>query len=164
MSSQARVAVAVLSISIAAAMAGCEGRGVTPVTQGDIDDRGRLQAAQRAVQLGEYQVAESVLADYVYRTKEGELKLRYWGVSSKSRKLAIDVVSQLLWETGRDDTSLQFADDYLSGDERKTVHCRVAERQKRFDDASACWNEMGQLDRSERVIRTKAALQILGGE
>ena len=154
----------VAGLVIAAALAGCEGRGITPVTQGDIDDRGRLQAAQRAVQLGEYSVAEAVLAAYVYRTKEGDLKLRYWGVSSKSRKLAIDVVGQLLWETGRDDTSLQFADDYLSGDERQTVHCRVAERQKRFDDAASCWNEMGHLDRSERVVRTKAALRILGGQ
>lgn len=164
MASHARAAVAVLALAVAAAMAGCEGRGITPVTQGDIDDRGRLQAAQRAVQLGEYSVAEVVLTDFVYRTDKGELKLRYWGVSSKSRKLAIDVVSQLLWETGRDETSIQFADDYLSGDERKTVHCRVAERQKRFDDAAACWNEMGHLDRSERVIRTKAALKILQGE
>jgi len=163
MVSHARTAVAVLALAVAAALGGCEGRGITPVTQGDIDDRGRLHAAQRAVQLGEYAVAEAVLTDFVYRTEKGELKLRYWGVSSKSRKLAIDVVSQLLWETGRDETSIQFADDYLSGDERKTVHCRVAERQRRFDEASACWNEMGHLDRSERVIRTKAALKILRG-
>lgn len=164
MDKTARALVTTIALAALAVMAGCEGRGLTPVTQSDLDDRGRLHAAQRAVQLGEYQVAEAILANYVYRTKEGRLKLRYWGVSSKSRKLAIDVVSQLLWETGRDDTSLQFSDDYLSGDERKTVHCRVAERQKRFDDAATCWNEMGQIDRSERVIRSKAALKILGRE
>lgn len=145
----------VLIWGLALLLVGCEGKGLTPVTQGDIDDRSRILAAKEAVAIGKYPLAESLMADYVYRS-DGDLKMRFWGVSSKSRKLAIDVVVALLWETGKDDTSLQFADDYLSGDERKTVHCRVAERQARFEEAASCWNEMGQVDRADRVIRTHA--------
>jgi hypothetical protein len=142
-------------------LSGCAGRGLTPVTQGDIDDRSRILAAQEAVRVGKYPLAESLLSPYVYRTEKGDLKLKFWGVSSKSRKLTIDVVSSLLWESGRDDTAAQFADNYLSGVERKTVHCRVAERQARHEDAFHCWNSLGHVDRAERVLRVKGAMEIL---
>lgn len=118
-------------------------------------------AAQEAVALGKYPLAESLMQDYVYRSEKGELKMKFWGLSGKNRKMAIDVVSALLWETGRDETNAQFADDYLSGDERKTVHCRLAERQARYNDAFQCWNAMGQVDRADRVLRTKGAMDIL---
>jgi hypothetical protein len=156
-----KFSVALIAAAMSALLAGCEGRGITPVTQNDIDDRGRILAANEAVAVGKYPLAEALMADYVYRNDKGELKLRFWGVSSKSRKLAIDVVSALLWETGKDDTAIQFADDYLSGTERKTVHCRIAERQARYDHAFECWNRMGQVDRAERVLRTKGAMEIL---
>lgn len=118
--------------------------------------------AKQAVDLGYYVNAERLLAQYVYRNKAGELKLRFFGLSGKIRKEAIDTVVRLLWETGRDDTLKQFADDYLSGDEYQTTLCRISERQASYEQAYQCWNRMGEVDRAERVIRTEAAIRILG--
>ena len=151
----------VIALSLALTITGCADRGMLPVTQADIDARSRLMAAQEAVAIGKYPLAESLMQEYVYRSEKGELKMKFWGLSGKNRKMAIDVVSALLWETGRDETSAQFADDYLSGDERQTVHCRLAERQARYNDAFQCWNDMGQGDRADRVLRTKGAMDIL---
>lgn len=85
-------------------------------------------------------------------------------LNGESRKIAIDTVISLLWETGRDQTLAQFAKEYLSGDEYKVTMCRLSERQAHYPDAYACWNNLGHEDRAERTIRTEAALRILGTE
>jgi len=131
-------------------------------SQAEQNTQGVVSMAKQAVDLGYYVNAERLLAQYVYRNKAGELKLRYFGLSGEIRKEAIDTVVRLLWETGRDDTLKQFADDYLSGDEYQTTLCRISERQASYEQAYQCWNRMGEVDRAERVIRTEAAIRILG--
>lgn len=145
-------------------LSGCTGRSILPVTAADIQDRSLILGAQEAVQRGQYKEAEHLLAKYVYRTETGDLKIQFWGLNSKSRKLAIDTVVSLLWETGRDQTLAQFAKEYLSGDEYQVTMCRLAERQAHYPDAYACWNKLGHQDRAERTVRTEAALRILGTE
>jgi hypothetical protein len=88
--------------------------------------------------------------------------MKYSSLSGENRKQAIDTVVSLLWATGRDDTLKQFADDYLSGNEYKATICRITERQALYEEAYHCWNKMGEIDRAERVVRTEAALRILG--
>lgn len=158
MNKLALVACSVLALGLA----GCADKGLTPVTQDDLDDRSRITAAQGAIAIGKYQLAESLLATYVGRNEKNELVMRSnFGLQSKSRKMVIDAIAALLWETGRDESNLQFADDYLSGDERTTVFCRVAERQAKYKEAFTCWNSMGHGDRAARVLRTQGAMEIL---
>jgi hypothetical protein len=95
------------------------------------------------------------------RTQDGSLKLKKLGIFGDTRKDAIDMIVLLLWETGRDKTLATFANDYLSGDERKTTLCRLAERQGQWQDAYRCWNDLGDGDRAERVLRTEASIRIL---
>lgn len=128
----------------------------------DKQDSSQLSGAIQAVDLGIHGRAERILGNYVYRAKDGDLKMRYFGITGTNRKEAIDIVVSLLWETGRDETLKQFAGDYLSGTEYQTVLCRIAERQARYEDAYQCWNKMGEVDRAERVIRTEAAFRVLG--
>ncbi|ELY0897930.1 hypothetical protein AAEX31_006078, partial [Pseudomonas aeruginosa] len=99
-------------------LTGCTGgKTILPVTAADIQDRSLILGAQQAVQRGQYQEAEQLLSKYVYRTDKGDLKIQFWGLNGESRKIAIDTVISLLWETGRDQTLAQFAKEYLSGDE-----------------------------------------------
>lgn len=146
-----------------AALSGCS--GMEPIlgpSPDDIQDQSQLSGASQALHFGSYANSEKIMGQYVYRADNGDLKLRYFGISSENRKQAIDTVVSLLWETGRDDTLKQFAGDYLSGNEYKTTLCRIAERQAQYEQAYHCWNNMGDVDRAERVIRTEAALRILG--
>jgi hypothetical protein len=128
----------------------------------DLQDRSQLSGADQAVHIGKYDSAEKILGQYVHRDEHGNLKMKYLGISGDNRKQAVDTVVTLLWETGRDDTLKQFAKDYLSGDEYKATMCRISERQALYEEAYHCWNKMGEGDRAERVIRTEAALRILG--
>lgn len=91
-------------------LTGCTGgKTILPVTAADIQDRSLILGAQQAVQRGQYQEAEQLLSKYVYRTDKGDLKIQFWGLNGESRKIAIDTVISLLWETGRDQTLAQFA-------------------------------------------------------
>lgn len=128
----------------------------------DLQDQSQLSGASQAVQMGQYSQAEQRLSPFVYRNSKGNLKVKYFGVSGENRRYAIDIVVSLLWETGRDDTLKQFACDYLEGAEYETTVCRIAERQAQYEEAYHCWNDMGEVDRAERVIRTESALRILG--
>ncbi|MDM1712528.1 hypothetical protein HX137_17985 [Pseudomonas sp. 165] len=139
-------------------LVGCASSGPS----GDQEDQSQVSGANHAVQMGQYGLAEQRLAQYVYRDKDGALKIKYFGISGDNRKHAIDIVVALLWETGRDDTLKQFAHDYLPGDEYQTTLCRISERQAKYEEAYHCWNNMGEVDRAERVIRTEATLRILG--
>ncbi|MCU9528121.1 hypothetical protein [Pseudomonas mosselii] len=146
-------------IAVAMAMlVGCVSSGPS----GDVQDRSQLAGASHAVQMGQYGLAEQRLAQYAYRDKDGRLKIKYFGISGDNRKHAIDTVVSLLWETGRDDTLKQFSHDYLAGSEYQTTLCRISERQAKYEEAYHCWNDIGEVDRAERVIRTEAALRILG--
>ncbi|KZN20772.1 hypothetical protein A1D17_04305 [Pseudomonas fluorescens] len=130
-------------------------------TQGALNDKSRVRAAGVAMKGGEYKKAEAILSIYVARTQDGSLELKKLGLFGDTRKEAIDMIVMLLWETGRDKTLAKFADDYLSGDERKTTLCRVEERQGQWQDAYRCWNDLGDADRAERVLRTEASIRIL---
>ncbi|WP_409287010.1 hypothetical protein [Pseudomonas guariconensis] len=139
-------------------LAGCSLMGPS---RADRQDSGRLDGADQAVAMGQYRGAEQLLSQYVYRDEGGRLKLKYFGINGDNRKRAINTVVSLLWETGRDETLQQFADDYLSGKEYRTIVCRLSERQGLFEQAYQCWNRIGEIDRAERVIRSEAALRIL---
>ncbi|WGK63362.1 hypothetical protein QAO71_17625 (plasmid) [Halopseudomonas sp. SMJS2] len=121
----------------------------------------KVDAASRAVKIGRYNQAELLLSDYVYRSAKGSLKLRRLALTGETRTQAIDTVTSLLWETGRDVTLTNFAADYLPRYERDVTLCRLSERQARYQDAYRCWNELGHVDRADRVLRTQATIEIL---
>jgi hypothetical protein len=141
-------------------LVGCA-RGPFGTTQSELDDQARVSAAGIAMKGGEYKRAEGILSVYVKRTDDGALRLQNLGQFGDTRKRAIDLIVTLLWETGRDKTLAKFAADYLSGTERATTLCRLAERQGLWEDAYRCWNDMGEVDRAERILRTEATIRIL---
>lgn len=141
-------------------LSGC-GTGGILAGQPQSEQAQKIASATAAVKVGRHEHAERLMADYVYRTEEGALKLRNVGFFGDDRKKAIDLIVLLLWETGRDKTLATFADDYLPSYERSVTHCRLAERQARYQDAFRCWNDLGHTDRAERVIRTDGAIRIL---
>jgi len=67
----------------------------------------------------------------------------------------------MLWDTGRDASLEQFAKRYLSGYERDVMLCRLAERNAVYEKAYNCWNDLGDVDRARRTVRTESALRIL---
>lgn len=83
------------------------------------------------------------------------------GVSSDAKKKAVDTVALMLWDTGRDGTLESFAKRYLSSYERNVMLCRLAERNAIYEKAYNCWNELGDVDRARRTVRTESALRIL---
>jgi len=121
----------------------------------------QIELAAQAVMTGKFELAEDLLARYLYRNQSGELLFRSIGVSSESQRKAIDTVALMLWDTGRDASLEQFAKRYLSGYERDVMLCRLAERNAVYEKAYNCWNDLGDVDRARRNVRTESALRIL---
>jgi uncharacterized protein YceK len=143
------------------ALSGCASGSLAPKSSAG-EKAATVAAASQAVAAGRYEQAETLLSDYVYRTEDSSLKLRVLALTGETQKQAIHTVASLLWETGRDATLSNFASDYLPRHDRNVVLCRLAERQARYQDAYRCWNDLGYIDRAERVIRTQAAIEVLG--
>ena len=153
-----------LTLSAVVALSGCviAGQVYAPVPAQSKDERAaQVASAAQAVKLGNYEHAERLMADYMYRDQGGELLFKSTSFTSASRKQAVDTVAQLLWETGRNESLEHFASRYLSGYERSSMLCRVAERGAVYEKAYNCWNELGDIDRARRVIKTESALRIL---
>ena len=119
-----------------------------------------MNYAMQAVERGDFEAAEAILAPYMVRHENGELRFKSFGGFS-GRKTAIDAVVMLLWETGRDRTLESFAKRYLNGYERNVTLCRIAERGAEYEAAFKCWNDVGDVDRARRVIKTKLALEVM---
>lgn len=148
-----------LALMAVITLSGCANVGL-PVTQADIDDRSKIIAARDAVKVGKYSLAESILSDFVYRSDNGDLKVEFWGLKGSNRDMVIDTVEALLWESGKDTTNIQFANTYLTGKDRQTVLCRIAERQADYPKAYECWNKMGDIDRARRSMQMDAAIRV----
>lgn len=123
--------------------------------------KAQVELAGHEAMRGRYQQAEQLLAPYLYRSPEGDLMLRSTGISSAAQQQAIDTVALVLWETGRDASLEQFSKRYLGGYEREVMLCRLAERNAVYEKAYNCWNELGDVDRARRSVRTESALRIL---
>lgn len=146
------------------ALGGCisTGQAYAPVPAQSKGERAaQISSAAQAVKLGNYEHAEKLMADYMYRDQSGELLFKSTSFTAESRKQAVDTVALLLWETGRNESLEHFASRYLSGYERSSMLCRVAERGAVYEKAYNCWNELGDVDRARRVIKTESALRIL---
>lgn len=150
-----------LGFALVLALSGCATDVATAPPQTKSERTAQVQAAAQAVRLGNFEHAERLLADYMYRDKEGGLRFKSMTLSSEARKQATDAVALLLWETGRDASLEKFAQRYLRGYERGVMLCRLAERNARYEQAYQCWNRLGDLDRARRVVKTEAALRIL---
>jgi len=121
----------------------------------------QIDLAAQAVKGGNFDQAEQLLSRYLYRNQDGELLFRSIGVGSRAEKKAIDTVALMLWDTGRDASLEQFTKRYLSGYEREVMLCRLAERNAVYEEAYNCWNDLGDVDRARRAVRTESALRIL---
>lgn len=151
-----------IAIVLAIGVVGCTTQPVAaPPTQTKAQREGQIEVAAQAVKGGSFDNAEKLLAPYLYRDKDGELRFRSLGVSSDAEKKAIDTVALMLWDTGRDATLESFAKRYLDGYERDVMLCRLAERNAVYEKAYNCWNDLGDLDRARRSVRTESALRIL---
>lgn len=148
-------------LAMALFVSGCASQGTAVLPQSTDERTAQVQAAAQAVKLGQYEHAERLLADYLYRDADNGLRFKSFSLSSAAKKQATDTVALLLWETGRDASLETFAKRYLSGYERDVMLCRLAERNARYKQAFECWNKLGDSDRAKRVLKTEAALRIL---
>ena len=98
---------------------------------------------------------------FMYRDADGELRFKAVSLTSQGRKEAIDTVTMLLWETGRDASLEGFATRYLNGYEKDVMLCRLAERNALYEQSYHCWNDLGDIDRARRSVRTESAIRIL---
>lgn len=151
-----------IAIALAIGVVGCTTQPVAaPPPQTTAQREAQIEVAAQAVRGGGFDSAEKLLAPYLYRSNEGELLFRSLGVSSSAKKKAIDTVALMLWDTGRDGTLESFAKRYLDGYERDVMLCRLAERNAVYEKAYNCWNDLGDVDRARRSVRTESALRIL---
>lgn len=150
-----------IAIVLAIGVVGCTTQPVAaPPEQTSAQREAQIEVAAQAVKGGGFDNAERLLAPYLYRDKVGELRFRSLGVSSAAEKKAVDTVALMLWSTGRDATLESFAKRYLGGYEREVMLCRLAERNSVYEKAYNCWNDLGDLDRARRTVRTESALRI----
>jgi len=151
-----------IALALAIGIAGCSTQPADPPLPPTKAQReAQIELAAQAVMTGKFELAENLLARYLYRNQSGELLFRSIGVSSESQRKAIDTVALMLWDTGRDASLEQFAKRYLSGYERDVMLCRLAERNAVYEKAYNCWNDLGDVDRARRTVRTESALRIL---
>ena len=150
------------ALIIALGLTGCvtEPAG-SPLPATSAQREAQVELAGQEAMRGRYKQAELLLAPYLYRSPEGDLMLRSTGIRSTAQRKAIDTVALLLWETGRDASLEQFSKHYLSGYERDVMLCRLAERNAVYEKAYNCWNDLGDVDRARRSVRTESALRIL---
>ena len=151
-----------LAVVLAIGVGGCTAQpfGALPA-QSKTDREAQIISASQAVKTGNFEVAEQLLAGYMYRDATGELLFKSLSVSSDVEKQAVETVSLMLWDTGRDATLERFSKRYLSGYERDVMLCRLAERSAIYEKAYNCWNDLGDVDRARRTVRTESALRIL---
>lgn len=121
----------------------------------------QVHASALALKVGNHAQAEKLLSDYLYRDKSGELRFKFVSFTPEGKQEAIDTVAMLLWETERDESLEKFATRYLGGYEREVMLCRLAERNANYEQAYHCWNDLGDIDRARRSVRTESALRIL---
>ena len=150
-----------IAMVLAVGVAGCSTRPAATLPQTPAQREAQIEVAAQAVNGGSFESAERLLAPYLYRDDAGELRFRSLGVSSQAEKKAIDTVALMLWDTGRDATLQSFAKRYLDGYERDVMLCRLAERNAVYEKAYNCWNDLGDVDRARRTVRTESALRIL---
>nr|WP_192963245.1 hypothetical protein [Pseudomonas fluorescens]CEK42025.1 hypothetical protein PQBR57_0072 [Pseudomonas fluorescens SBW25] len=150
-----------IAIVLAIGVVGCTTQPVAAPPQTKAQRESQIDVAAQAVKAGSFDSAEKLLAPYLYRDKDGELHFRSLGVSSDAEKKAVDTVALMLWDTGRDATLESFAKHYLDGYERDVMMCRLAERNAVYEKAYNCWNDLGDVDRARRSVRTESALRIL---
>jgi hypothetical protein len=151
-----------IAAMLAISVAGCSTQQIGALPEQSRADReAQILGASLAVKAGNFEQAEHMLAGYMYRDEIGELRFKSLSVSSDTEKQAIDTVSLMLWDTGRDATLEPFAKRYLSGYDRDVMLCRLAERNAVYEKAYNCWNELGDIDRARRTVRTESALRIL---
>jgi hypothetical protein len=150
-----------LAAVLAIAIVGCSTQQIGALPPQTTPQReAQIQSASQAVKSGNFEQAEKLLAGYLYRNDAGELLFRSLGVSSESQRQAVDTVALMLWDTGRDATLEDFAKRYLSGYERDVMLCRLSERNAIYEKAYNCWNDLGDVDRARRSVRTESALRI----
>jgi hypothetical protein len=151
-----------LCFAVAVGIAGCNTQqiGALPA-QSKADREAQILGASLAVKAGNFEQAEHMLAGYMYRDASGELRFKSLSVSGETEKQAVDTVALMLWDTKRDATLEKFANRYLSGYERDVMLCRLAERNAVYEKAYNCWNDLGDVDRARRTVRTESALRIL---
>lgn len=145
----------------AALLAGCGSYAGVMEGQGTSLRAAQIQAASNAVNRGDYQQAQLLLGPHLYRDDEGELRLKQMFFKGPVDDLAVHTVVALLWETSRDASLEAFASRYLKGTEREVTLCRLAERNAQYSDAFLCWNNLGDIDRAQRVIQQERALNLL---
>lgn len=151
-----------IAVALAVGVAGCSAQPFGFMQSKSKSQReAQLEMAAQAVKVGNFDHAEKLLASYMYRDKDGELRFRSLGVSSDLEQRTVDSVALMLWDTGRDATLEQYAKRYLSGYEREVMLCRLAERNAVYEQAYNCWNDLGDVDRARRTVRTESALRIL---
>ncbi|MFL1449345.1 hypothetical protein ACI77O_13190 [Pseudomonas tritici] len=154
--------VSCIVVALAIGIAGCstQPNGEAP-PQSTAQREAQINLATQAVKAGDFKHAEKLMGDYMYRDKQGELRFKPLGISSESEQEAVDTVALMLWDTGRDATLESFSRRHLSGYERDVMLCRLAERGAVYERAYNCWNDLGDVDRARRSIRTESALRIL---
>lgn len=151
-----------VAFALAIGLAGCSTQPAgPPLPPTKAQREAQIELAAQAVKGGKFELAEQVLARYLYRSHSGELLFRSLRVSSAVERKAIDTVALMLWDTGRDASLEQFAKRYLSGYEGDVMLCRLAERNAVYEKAYNCWNDLGDVDRARRSVRTESALRIL---
>ena len=151
-----------IAIVLAIGVVGCTSQPfAAPPVQTREQREAQIDVAFQSVKGGRFDSAEKLLAPYMYRDKKGELRFRSLGVSTDAKKKAVDTVALMLWDTGRDGTLESFAKRYLGGYERDVMLCRLSERNAVYEKAYNCWNELGDVDRARRTVRTESALRIL---
>lgn len=150
-----------IAIVLAIGVTGCTTQPGAAPPQTPKQREAQIEVAAQAVKGGNFASAEKLLAPYLYRDQEGDLRFRSLGVSRDAKKKAVDTVALMLWDTGRDATLEGFAKRYLDDYERDVMLCRLAERNAVYEQAYNCWNDLGDVDRARRTVRTESALRIL---
>ncbi|MCF5371297.1 hypothetical protein [Pseudomonas syringae] len=149
-------------LMLALGVGGCSTQpGATLPDQTQTQREIQILNASHAVNSGSFDKAEKLMGDYLFRDGAGELRFKSLNVSSEVEKQAVDTVALLLWDTKRDATLISFSNRYLSGYEREVMLCRVAERGADYEKAYNCWNDLGDVDRARRTIKTESALRVL---
>lgn len=123
--------------TVIACLSGC----ATPTTDPQI------RMASAALAAGEIELAEYYLEDMVKQERNGPD--------------VVGTLAQVYWQQGNDERLLDFADQYLSEQEREIWWCRVLERRGQFVKAATCWEQLGENARAERAVREALSLELL---
>jgi len=106
--------------------------------------------------IGAYKSGKFLLAEPFLKTA-----LESKNLTDEERKITLDTLAKVYWETGKDHKLLNVIKGKISKDDEQRWWCRILSRRGHTNKAKSCWSAIGDITKTLELIRMRALLDTL---